>query len=145
MSPSESRIDELIVKANELIQEVGALNRDSGKQIMDLAYASKANRRMIWALIASFALDVILTVLIGFGFQQVSDNNNEIQRVADRVSAQQTLQRDAALCPLYRVFLDAEKRPPPNLTEQQKRERAEGYKVLHKSYDALECASILPR
>jgi hypothetical protein len=144
MSPNENRINQLIEQAGDLIREVSALNRDSGKQILDLAYASRSNRRMIWALAVSFALDVILTILIGFGFQQVSSNNDDIQRLAGRVEARQEIQRSAALCPLYEIFLSAEDRPPPNLTEAQKKERVESFRVLHRSYDALECKAVRP-
>lgn len=127
--------------AEELTRTVAALN-DSIRQAQGvrddlnrLVEQSKITRRMVWVVTLGFALDVILTVAMAlFGYQAVQNS--------DRIDNLVQVQQDRAICPLYRLFIEAD--TPQNRDRaasqgQDMAARARAFDVIRESYIALEC------
>jgi hypothetical protein len=115
------RIAALTEAANELVEQIHRLNVDSGQQLVTLARRASSNRRMIYALAASLALDVMLTVaLLLVGIRATNAGNR-----ADQVHAQQigTCQSSndarAAQVQLWDYILSLPS-PRPRTNEQQR-------------------------
>lgn len=81
----EDRVAELTRAANELVGEMRRLNVDSGQQLVTLTRRSSRDRKMIYTLAASLALDLLLTVAIFLVAVRADNASNR----ADQVHAQQ--------------------------------------------------------
>lgn len=136
--PPDDRLAELTAAANDLIREIQQINADAGRQLVTLTQRSKANRAMIYGLAASFALDVILTVVLGVGLAALNRTSDRVSQIAQRLDVAQTVQRQKALCPLYQLFLDS-KSPQGRKAapDPQKYDRA--FAVIEDGYRVLEC------
>jgi hypothetical protein len=134
---------ELTQAARELVERVNALHSDTGDTIEGLAQRSATNRRWIRVIVVGFVLNIILTIIVAVGGMQVARNNARIDAVTQRLDDAQTTQRAKALCPLYQVFLDFERFPPPNQSAEQIAARVQAYKTIHASYDVLGCKDLL--
>lgn len=114
------------------------MQRDLATQQEDLAQAQdklSQQRGINIALGLSLIFDVLLSVLIGFGYLRIDTNAAEIGQVQERTS-------DQVLCPLYALFITSLKNPPrPELvdTPEERRQRAEAKKTILNSYVVLEC------
>lgn len=126
----DQRIAELTDAAEEIVNSVNALNRETGGQLIDLAVRAKRNRAMIIALIISLALDVFLTVFM--------------IHLTVRVDDAQKLTKTQVLCPLYQQFVNADTpqaRAFAIKTGQDIKARDTAFRVIHHSYDVLGCAN----
>lgn len=141
--PRNGDVAALTRAANDLIEEIEALNRASGTTLVDLAQRSRRNRRLILATAVGLVLDVALTVAMAIGWAGIARNNHRIDQVNTRLDNAQTTQRAKALCPLYRVLLDGERFTPPNLSPEQTQARANAFKVIHAGFDALNCKEVI--
>ena len=84
---------------------------------------------MIWGLAFSVLLDILLTIFI--------------VNLTVEVDRTQELTRSQVLCPLYQQFVNADtpvQRERARQAGQDLKARDEAFAVIHKSYDALECA-----
>lgn len=127
----DTRIAELTQAAEQIADGVNALNRETGGQLVSLAVRARRNRIMIWGLVASMALDVLLTIFM--------------VKLTYEVDEAQQLTRNQVLCPLYQQFVNAdtpEARERARLAGQNLKDRDVAFAVIHKSYDALECAEL---
>jgi hypothetical protein len=127
----EQRIAELTAAAEEIVEAVNKLNRETGGQLVSLSVRAKRNRTMIWGLAASLFLDLLLTIFMVVVAQQVSDT--------------QQMTRNQVLCPLYQQFVNADTPASRELARkngQDMEARKQAFAVIHKSYDALECAKL---
>lgn len=142
MSPDEAHSDELArltQAAYELVENVNALNRDAGNQLVSLTHRAKVNRRMIWMLVASFALDVIITAMLGLAFLAVDRNASNIKDVTDRLDLSQSVGRQRALCPLYQLFLDSKSDAARAQNPQGPEAYDKAFKTIEDGYSALQC------
>lgn len=122
--------DDLAAQAAALQQTIGRFSHDVGALEKRLGVAQdklnrevKRNRRIMWGLIVSFALDIVLTGAFAFN--------------AYRIDALQQRTSGEVLCPLYGLFLDSyhpERQPPERLAEYEA-----SFAVLRKSYEVLDC------
>jgi hypothetical protein len=142
MTPPRSEIEALTAAAQELIDRIGELDRESGTAIVDIAQRARSNRRLIWLVLAGLVLDALLTVAMAIGGVGIAHNNQRIDRVNARLNDAQTTQRAKALCPLYKLFIDSEKFTPPSQTPEQAAARVDAFKIIHQGYDALDCKKV---
>lgn len=139
MSKSDEELARLTQAATELMENVQALNRESGEQFVNLSRTAKFNRRMIWGLTVSFGLDILLTILITAGLISLND-------VTKRVDETQATQKAQVLCPLYELFIASdtpevrERLRQSGQTEEALRNRTEQFKIIRHSYSVLECS-----
>lgn len=90
--------------------------------------------------LVGFALDLTLTVLVGWGLFGVNHNQD---RISELTTAQQMEAAKTRFnqCALINLFLDLEKSATtnPNLSEQDRADRVKSYAEIHRIHDALEC------
>lgn len=136
MTENEERsLNELTAAARTLSTSLTELNRDAADKIIVLMRLGRSNRRMIVALALSFTFDMILTVLLAFGFVQIGETQSQIQDV-------RTVERRDALCPLYEQFVNADTPKGRELAKrngQDLERRDEAFRVIRRGFDALQC------
>jgi hypothetical protein len=126
---NHDKIAALTEAAEELVLNINALNRETGGTLVSLSLRAKRNRRIIWALAVSLFLDVTLTIFM--------------VNLAYKVDEAQQLTRNQVLCPLYQQFVNSDTpaaRERARVARQNLEARDEAFRVIRKSYDALECA-----
>jgi hypothetical protein len=127
--------------AEELAATVRALNgsieraNDVRRELDRLVKRSRTNRKWILLLAASLVLDLALTVSMVFVVGQADRNTHRIDTIVQ-------VQHDAALCPLYRLFISSD--TPANADRaaaqgQDRAERARQFAIIRASYAALHC------
>jgi hypothetical protein len=102
---------------NELDKRLGA-----GQERVNAGVRS--NKRWMRVVLASIALDLVLTAAVGWNYYR-------IEAVQNRTS-------NEVLCPLYAIFLDSyhpERQPPERLAEYER-----SFDVIRKSHDVLGCS-----
>lgn len=138
----DERVNRLISMAVELTGEVEELARESGTQFTSLARTARKNRIMIWTLMASLALDVLITVVLTLIGITAVDNTKRLNTITDDLATQQTESRRRALCPLYGIFLDSkseagrERAPDPEKYDH-------AFEVIEEGYLFLGCDGYL--
>lgn len=123
------RIAELTIAADEIVKSINELNRETGAQLVSLSVRAKRNRLMIVGLALSLLLDLLLTAFV-IG-------------IAYKVDDAQQMTRSQVLCPLYQQFVNSDtpkQRERARQAGQDLQARDDAFKVIRKSYDALECA-----
>lgn len=128
---NHDRIAELTDAAEALVKDINKLNASTGGTLVSLAIKAKRNRAMIWGLAVSLLLDVFLTIYMVNLTYQVEDT--------------QELQRSQVLCPLYQQFVNSDTpqaRVRAAQAGQDLKARDEAFRVIHKSYDALDCVDV---
>lgn len=124
----DDRIAELTEAAERLVDGINELNKETGGQLISLAVTAKRNRLMIWGLAVSLLLDLILTLFI--------------VNLTYQVDEAQDLTRSQVLCPLYQQFVNADTPAARELARkngQDLERRDEAFRVIHHSYDILNC------
>jgi hypothetical protein len=132
---TDPEIRELNRLASELITRLDVLTGGTADQLVNLSVTARRNRRMIWALALSMALDLVLTVAVTIGFVAIGNNQQTIQNV-------RTAERRDALCPLYQQFINADtaqQRETARKNGQDLEKRDEAFRVIRKGYETLNC------
>lgn len=127
---ADNRMAELTAAAEELVDNINKLNRETGGQLVALSYRAKRNRMMIWALAASLLLDVILTLFV--------------VNLTYKVASVQNVTKSQVLCPLYQQFVNADTPASRELARKNGQDlvkRDEAFRVIHHSYIVLGCGS----
>jgi hypothetical protein len=136
LSSETSQLDILSRKADNLISAMTQVAEQSGYKLKTMEQRQRRQRAVLIGLISSFALDLAVTTALIFTGAEVRSNSREIDQV------QQATRKDV-LCPLYGIFLSAEKNPPPpNETPAQAQRRVQAFKVIHEGYAILGCAQV---
>lgn len=135
------RLERLIEVGRELIEEIRGFTEDSGEQFVSLARRGQINRRMIWALVVSFALTLALVAGFGLALKRVDDNNDRIDSLTRRLDVAQTDTRAKVLCPLYELLL-ASVTPQARAASGDPEAYDHTVKVIQDGYDALHCDEI---
>lgn len=128
-------IEQLTQAAIELVAKVNELNKDAGTELVSLTNRTRWNRNMIWALTASFILDIALTITMALGFLQIQHNSDSIAKIQATTQSQ-------VLCPLYQQFINADtpkSRELARVNGQDMKARDEAFRVIHHGYDVLGC------
>jgi hypothetical protein len=125
----------LELQAAALSASVGRINEDIGDQVVKLSLMAKKNRRLIKALAASFALDILLTIGLGFGFVQLDKTSSELDAV------QKVAQREA-LCPLFDIFMQARSEEGKARSTLSPEEYDRAYDRIENGYHAMKCGDI---
>lgn len=137
--PPSDDLSRLTAAAEELVLNVNSLNKDAGRQLVTLTQRAKTNRQLIWALAASFLLDILLTIALGLGYVAVNDNSNRIGDVTGRLDQSQTVGRQRALCPLYQLFLDSKSDAARQRNPDGPEAYDKAFKTIEDGYNALMC------
>lgn len=138
---NSDRIDELAVISRELVEQIAGLRSDNADQLVELARQSKSNRRTLHIVFGVSAFGLILTLLIGLSFLTLGAQSNRIDNITQKLDAEQQIQRQDALCPLYKLFLDLEspegrkQAPDPKVYDKQ-------FATLKQGYSALRCQEV---
>jgi hypothetical protein len=143
MIPSDrATLDQLARDARELIAKIGELSEGSGEQLVRVTKENRATRRMVWGLAGSFVLDVLLTLLLGVGLVGLNDQAKEVDALTHRIDIAQTVQRQKALCPLYKLFIDSES-PQGRKAAPDPKKYDHAFIVIRDGYTALDCDRYL--
>lgn len=123
------------VISNALAEALNALGKDTGGAIAALKRRSTQTRRMLrWVI----ALSVLSAVTIGVMIATVVNTRG----VAEEVSDIQHRTSDEVLCPLYNLFLEASKfPPPPNYSAEQLKTREGWFVQIGEGHTVLGCKS----
>ena len=135
----DSESAELTRAAAELTARIGQLTGESTNQFVELAQASRTNRRLIIALAISFALDIALTITMVIGVASIKHNSERIGAVTRRLDIAQTTGRTAVLCPLYKLFLDSQSPRARAAYPQGPAAYDRAFKVIRDGYNTLDC------
>ncbi len=139
-SDQEVAAQDLADKADRLIAAMESLAEKSGFRItavetrqQEQERSQRRSRVVIVAMAASFAIDIILTIIISFIGWGVVNNNDQLGDVQERVG-------NEVLCPLYEQLLAAVNKPPePGMSEEELKAREEGARVVRQGFQALNC------
>lgn len=144
MTSDQDREDtrQLTERAAELIEALKELATDTGGQLVSMSKAQRSNRRIILLAVIGIVIDLVLTIAVAVGLGAEVRDHNQLLRLSSQLQSAEETQRVKALCPLYQIILNAEHRPAPGLTLTQQKDRAAAFKVIHESYDALNCVDL---
>ena len=140
------RQQELITQAaNELAGKLTQLNESISKatevrdDIVHLTRYGRTNRKFVkWLTIVLTCLALFAT---GLGFVI-----NEQEKLTARLDSDLSIQRDQALCPLYKLFINSD--TPASREAAKARgdnfdDRDFAFSVIRKSYSALRCDTFI--
>jgi hypothetical protein len=141
-TPDRDRLEELIRVGQSLLVEIQNFAKAGGQQFTALAGRARSNRRAIVALSVSLALDIALTVIMAIGWVQVTDNDDRIAALTERLDQAQTVQRQKALCPLYQLLLDS-KSAASRAAAPDPKAYDHAFEVIQSGYDAFQCSVFI--
>lgn len=139
--PTNDELARLIAMADELAQETRQLGGSTADTVERLGKRARTNRVLIYGLIGSFALDIMLTIVLAFGFVGLQQQSDRLDTITQRLNVAQTVQRQKALCPLYQVFLDS-KSPEARARSVDPKKYDEAFKTIEDGYNALKCSEF---
>lgn len=132
--------------AATLAEEVNDLSAGTKRNVADLAQQTEKTRHMVWVLAFSITLDVLLTVILGFGLVKIQDNATSITAIQDRLTYNQSVQRQKALCPLYQLFKDSWNTPEKKAAALARSTDKPGFekaiRTIDEGYEALKCSDF---
>jgi hypothetical protein len=137
----DDSIEELTQKAVELLAQVERLGDGTGASLVKLTQETRRTRHIVLAMIASFVLDIMLTVFLTLGFVSLHDTDKQVNKVTDRLDNAQTVQRQKALCPLYQIFVEADT-PQNRAAAPDKSRYDKNFTIIRQGYDALKCSEF---
>lgn len=118
--------------AHQLIARVDALTSGTGDQMVTLSQYTKRTRRYVWAL-GLMALVTVGALTLGL------TNLYVLNHVTEQIQRGQTVGRQRALCPLYRLFLDSKNDRARSANPKGPEAYDEAFAVIQDGYDALKC------
>jgi hypothetical protein len=132
--PLEEAAEKLATTIHELNASVQRAH-DIRDDLNRLTKRSETNRKLIVAIGIAVAFGIIATIALVFVTVQATRNTHRINDIV-------RIQHDSALCPLYKLFLDAD--TPANRDRavaagQDPAERARQFAIIRQSYTALKC------
>jgi hypothetical protein len=136
-------------RAAALAQEYSELAEASGEQFVSLTQRAETNRRLIGKvrrgyriLAASIAADIVLTVVLGLGWNTLHTNEQRISLLTQRLDTAQTSTRRDTLCPLYGLFLASENPKSRAVYPQGPAAYDAAFAVIRQGWTALGCAAF---
>jgi hypothetical protein len=133
-NPLEEVAEELAATVRELNESIGRAS-DVRDDLDRLVERSRINRKWILFVAAISVLTLALTVSMVFVIRQAERNTRRIDAIVK-------VQHDAALCPLYKLFIALD--TPANRDRaiaqgQDPAERDREFVIIRASYAALRC------
>lgn len=111
MSPESEAADRIVAlaeQASTLADEYAALAKDNGRELVSLRQRARSNRRLIWGLAVSLAVDLVLSAVLAGALVQVNRNAHRLNQLTARLDTSQTTTRKNSLCPLYTLLIASE-------------------------------------
>lgn len=139
VADNSDKIAALSQIANDLVNEVNKLNDGTGKKVDSLTTRVRRNQHVQLIVLASFALDIVLTVVLGITISHTQANANRLNDITHRLDYNANVQRKQVLCPLYKVFIDAKSEAGRQHYPKGAKEYDRLFGVLQGSYNALQC------
>lgn len=116
-------------------------------ELISLRHTGHLNRVFIVSVFCGLILDVSLTAVLSIVLVGQVDNTNRIDSMTNRLDQAQTVQKSAALCPLYQLFLGL-KTPAGRAAAISRGTSGEvwdkEFEVIQQGYDALSCKALSP-
>lgn len=141
----DREIAALTEQCRYLIERVNDLREATGDRITGLARTGRKSRKLIIVTMVGLGLDILLSIALVIVGSHVSSTSDQVKDSDAAVHAIQKRTSDEVLCPLYRIFIQAEKNPPPpNLNAQQRAQRKEQFRTIHQGYNTLGCRPFIP-
>ncbi len=138
-SSNSDKLDILTDTANDLVSEVNKLNEGTGKSVAGLSTRIRRNQRVQAVVIASFVLDLILTVVLALNVSHTQTNADQLHAITDRLDYNANVQRKQVLCPLYKLFVDSRSDAGRKAYPKGPKEYDRLFGILQGSYNALQC------
>lgn len=139
---NSDQVAELVSVGRDLITRIEQLTDNQGNQLVTLSKSTRTNRRLITVVGIGFALDVILTLLMGFYGIQLRSSNDRMDELTHRLDVSQTTTRQQVLCPLYQVFLDMQS-PEGRARSADPEGYDRAFKVIGEGYNILDCEGFI--
>jgi hypothetical protein len=139
MSDEPDGISRLEQVARDLSVNVDNLNSDSVKHFNEISRVSRLNRRLIIATAIGLILDITLTVLLGFGFNAIRENDAKISNVTAKLDFSENVVRKEVLCPIYKILLSAKNQNSANSYPAGPAAYNAFYAQLEQSFKAIDC------
>ena len=124
-------------------QSLEKITKDQRESLKDQKKRTDTDRRVTRMLIASIALDIILSIFLAVSYFFISDNQSTLQAVQDRQNAATELTR-TNLCAMTNMFLLYAQTSPKTsttLTPDELAKRQNGYATIKQIHDNLNCPS----
>lgn len=132
---NRNKLDLLSEQAGELVSEINKLNNGTGQKLEGLSTKVRRSQTLMWIAIASFLVDVAVTLVLGFTIHTTQTNTDRIDKIQSATS-------DDVLCPLYQQFINADTpkaREFARSSGQDMKVRAQAFQVIRDGYAALHC------
>jgi hypothetical protein len=140
---TEDRLERIAELAQLLRDEAHGLRTETDGVLSRLSRRAQVNRRMLWIVIVSLALDLALSVVLAVALVQVSRNDRSIGALTDRLDTQQTTTRRNSLCPLYTLLKDGDT-ASARAAAPDKAAYDHATQVIRDGYKALGCVQFVP-
>jgi hypothetical protein len=134
MPTSYTQAQELASKADRLIHSMESLAQQSGVKIAAVEERQRKQRRIITAVLISFLMDIVVTVLIAVGAANLSNTQNSVKDLQGNQGDQ--------LCSLYTIFINADTPAQKKVAEksgQDLKYRRVAFDQIRESYRKLDC------
>ena len=140
LEATSSRLANAVLDMSKRLNTTERMQKELESQQQALAeqqQATHTQRGINWILGISLALDIILSIAVGYGYVRSYSNAQHIAEIQTRTS-------DEVLCPLYEVFLQSVNHPAPSqINTPEKKARFEAAaKIVRDGYAALGCQSL---
>lgn len=142
LEDTSNRLFDAVTSLAKRLNTAEGVTRELKRQqelIKEQQTQTKTQKKINGWLMLSIALDVVLSIGLGFGFFRIDHNADSISQIQDRVSAE-------VLCPQYQLWLALinERRSEPDLTPKQKQQIDQFGNVFEQGYRSLDCKPNLP-
>lgn len=134
----EAQVAALAKQAQVLSEGVAALASDQGTAIVGLAERGRSTRRWVTLIGASLALDVLLTVGLGFAFDRGIANTARVDELSSNTRNQ--------LCGMLQIFVNSDTAQSAAIAKARGDDmaaRARSFTLIRHSYGALDCARLV--
>lgn len=145
MSQDSEAVDHLVAlaeQAQEVAQAYAKLAKDNGRELVSLRRRARANRRLIWTVSVSLALDLCVTSGLAWSLNRGAANTDRLNALTTRLDISQTTTRRNSLCPLYTLLKSAET-PGARAAAPDKAAYDHAVMVIRDGYQALGCAAFV--
>lgn len=136
---SQDKLHALTQTANDLVNEVNKLNEGTGKSVDSLTTRVRRNQHVQIIVLASFILDILLTVVLAINISHTQGNADRLNDITQRLDYNANVQRKQVLCPLYKVFVDSKSDAGRQAYPKGVKEYDRLFNILQGSYNALQC------
>ena len=145
MSLDADGADHLVALAEQaqvIADQYADLAEANGRELVSLRKRARSNRRMIWAVALSVALDLVLSAVLVVLSLHSASNTHRLNALTARLDTSQTTTRRNSLCPLYTLLKSGETRAA-RAAAPDKAAYDHAVMVIRDGYTALGCAEFV--